>query len=48
LQQVAGCTGSTSEKFVQNYYQLPDEAMLDMGDFAGGLLTYFRKIPCRN
>ena len=45
LQQVAGCTGSTSEKFVQNHYQLPDEAMLDMGDFAGGLLKYFRKNP---
>ena len=38
LLQVAGCTGSTSEKFVQNHFRLPDEAMLDMGDFVGGLL----------
>ncbi len=45
LPHVAGCTGSTSEKFVQNHYGLPDEAMLDMGDFAGGLLKYFRKHP---
>ena len=45
LLQVAGCTGSTSEKFVQNHYRLPDEAMLDMGDFVGGLLKYFRKNP---
>ncbi|MBC8259625.1 MAG: cobalt-precorrin-5B (C(1))-methyltransferase [SAR324 cluster bacterium] len=45
IQHVAGCTGSTSEKFVQNYYGLPDEALLDMGDFAGGLLKYFRKHP---
>ena len=45
LQHVTGCTGSTSENFVQNHYGLPDEAMLDMGDFAGGLLKYFRKHP---
>ena len=45
MQHVAGCTGSTSEKLVQNHYRLPDEAMLDMGDFVGGLLNYFRKHP---
>ena len=45
LLHVAGCTGSTSEKFVQTRYELPDEAMLDMGDFVGGLLKYFRKNP---
>lgn len=45
LQHVAGCTGSTSEKTVQTIYNLPDEAMLDMGDFVGGLLKYFRKNP---
>ena len=45
LNHVAGCTGSTSEIFVQNYYGLPNEAMLDMGDFVGGLIKYFRKNP---
>ena len=35
---VAGCTGATSEKVVQDLYGLPDHAMLDMGDFAGGML----------
>jgi len=45
LKHVAGCTGSTSEIFVQNHCQLPAEAMLDMGDFVGGLLKYFRKTP---
>ena len=35
---VAGCTGSTSESVVQSLYKLPDHAMLDMGDFSGGLL----------
>lgn len=42
---VAGCTGSTSEKVVQNLFNLPDHAMLDMGDFSGGLLKYLAKHP---
>ena len=45
LHHVAGCTGSTSEAAVQKLYGLPDNAMLDMGDFAGGLLKYLRKHP---
>ncbi len=42
---VAGCTGSTSELAVQQRFSLPDTAMLDMGDFAGGLLKYVRSHP---
>lgn len=42
---VAGCTGSTSEQAVQAHHQLPEEAMLDMGDFVGGMLKYLRKHP---
>jgi len=42
---VAGCTGATSEAAVQRLYGLPDHAMLDMGDFAGGLLKYLAKHP---
>ncbi len=45
LSHVAGCTGSTSEATVQALYGLPDHAMLDMGDFAGGMLKYLRKHP---
>lgn len=45
LTHVAGCTGATSEKTVQDMFALPDHAMLDMGDFAGGLLKYLRKHP---
>jgi cobalt-precorrin-5B (C1)-methyltransferase len=44
---VAGCTGATSEIVVQGLYGLPDFAMLDMGDFAGGLLKYLRKHPVK-
>ena len=42
---VAGCTGSTSERAVRALYGLPETAMLDMGDFAGGLLKYLRRHP---
>ncbi|MFT7254412.1 MAG: cobalt-precorrin-5B (C1)-methyltransferase [Paracoccaceae bacterium] len=45
LTHVAGCTGSTSERIVQALFGLPDHAMLDMGDFAGGLLKYLAKHP---
>lgn len=45
LHHVAGCTGATSEKVVQGLYGLPDHAMLDMGDFSGGLLKYVAKHP---
>ncbi len=45
LTHVAGCTGATSEKVVQNLYNLPDHAMLDMGDFFGGLIKYLRRHP---
>ena len=45
LPHVAGCTGRTSEEAVQRLHGLPIEAMLDMGDFAGGLLKYLRRHP---
>ena len=45
LGHVAGCTGATSERAVQALHGLPDHAMLDMGDFAGGLLKYLARHP---
>uniref|UniRef100_A0AAU2V6F3 Cobalt-precorrin-5B C(1)-methyltransferase n=1 Tax=Streptomyces sp. NBC_00003 TaxID=2903608 RepID=A0AAU2V6F3_9ACTN len=42
---VAGCTGSTSEKTVMTEYGLPEDALLDMGDFAGAVLKYVRRHP---
>ncbi|MGF9761311.1 cobalt-precorrin-5B (C(1))-methyltransferase [Microvirga sp. 0TCS3.31] len=45
LDHVAGATGSTSEKAVQALYNLPDHALIDMGDFAGGMLKYMRRNP---
>jgi cobalt-precorrin-5B (C1)-methyltransferase len=45
LRHVAGSTGETSERAVQRLYGLSDSALLDMGDFAGGLLKYLRRHP---
>jgi len=42
---VAGATGSTSEAVVKKLYDLPDFALIDMGDFAGGMLKYLRRNP---
>ncbi|RCS25368.1 cobalt-precorrin-5B (C(1))-methyltransferase [Phyllobacterium salinisoli] len=45
LTHVLGATGSTSEDAAQKIYNLPEIALLDMGDFAGGLLKYLRAHP---
>jgi cobalt-precorrin-5B (C1)-methyltransferase len=42
---VAAATGKTSEDAARKLYGLPLEAMLDMGDFAGGMLKYLRRHP---
>ncbi|GAA1936042.1 cobalt-precorrin-5B (C(1))-methyltransferase [Streptomyces sodiiphilus] len=42
---VAGCTGATSERTVVAEYRLPENALLDMGDFAGAVLKYIRRHP---
>lgn len=45
LDHLAAATGSTSERSVQQLYDLPETALLDMGDFAGGTLKYLRDHP---
>lgn len=42
---VAAAVGSTSERMVQAHYQLPETSLIDMGDFAGGMLKYLRAHP---
>jgi len=42
---VIGATGATSERVAQARYGVPDWAMLDMGDFAGGMLKYLKSHP---
>ncbi len=45
ITHIAAATGSTSEAAVKALYNLPDMALIDMGDFAGGLLKYLRRHP---
>jgi cobalt-precorrin-5B (C1)-methyltransferase len=45
LTHVAGATGSTSEAAVQKLYGLAEPALIDMGDFVGGMLKYVRTHP---
>jgi cobalt-precorrin-5B (C1)-methyltransferase len=45
LDHVAGSTGNTSEIAVQKLHALPEVALLDMGDFVGGMLKYLRSHP---
>ena len=45
LDHVAGSTGATSEAAIKARYDLPDIALLDMGDFVGGMLKYLRRHP---
>ena len=45
LTHIAGAVGSTSEMAVQKLYDLPEIALIDMGDFVGGMLKYLRDHP---
>jgi cobalt-precorrin-5B (C1)-methyltransferase len=45
LTHIAGATGAASESAVQKLYRLPEIALIDMGDFVGGMLKYVRAHP---
>ena len=45
VSHVAGCTGATSEAAVAARYGLSPYALIDMGDFVGGMLKYLRRHP---
>jgi cobalt-precorrin-5B (C1)-methyltransferase len=42
---IAGATGASSETGAQKLYGLPEIALIDMGDFVGGMLKYLRRHP---
>ncbi len=44
---IAGSTGNTSEKAVQAFYGMPEAALIEMGDFVGGMLKYVKAHPVR-
>ncbi len=45
LSHIAACTGATSERTMRTHYLLPDMALIEMGDFAGAVLKYLRRMP---
>lgn len=45
LDHVAGATGKTSEAAVRKLHGLSESALIDMGDFVGGMLKYLRTHP---
>jgi cobalt-precorrin-5B (C1)-methyltransferase len=45
ITHVLGATGTTSEDAARTLHGFPEHALLDMGDFAGGLLKYLRDNP---
>jgi cobalt-precorrin-5B (C1)-methyltransferase len=45
LVHIAGATGASSEAAVRKLYDLPEIALIDMGDFVGGMLKYLRAHP---
>jgi cobalt-precorrin-5B (C1)-methyltransferase len=45
ISHIAGATGANSEAAVRKLYELPEIALIDMGDFVGGMLNYLRHHP---
>jgi len=45
LSHIAGATGAASEAGAQKLYGFQDIALIDMGDFVGGMLKYLRRHP---
>ena len=45
LTRIAGATGAASEAAVKKWHGLPETALIDMGDFVGGMLKYVRAHP---
>jgi cobalt-precorrin-5B (C1)-methyltransferase len=45
LDHIAGATGATSEAAIARLHGLAETALIDMGDFVGGMLKYLRRHP---
>jgi cobalt-precorrin-5B (C1)-methyltransferase len=45
IDHIAGSTGATSEAAIKALHCMPDIALIEMGDFAGGMLKYLRPHP---
>jgi cobalt-precorrin-5B (C1)-methyltransferase len=45
ITHLAGATGNSSEKAIRALHGLPETALIDMGDFVGGMLKYLKSHP---
>ena len=45
ITHIAACTGSSSEAFIQAKLNLPEIALIEMGDFIGAVLKRLKKVP---
>jgi len=45
LIHIVACTGAATEQTLRAYYELPDMALIEMGDFAGAVLKHLRRAP---
>lgn len=45
ISHIVGVTGRNSEIGAQQFFDLPQQAFIDMGDFVGGMLKYLRRHP---
>ena len=45
IHHIAGATGKTSESAVRKFHDLDEDAIIDMGDFVGGMLKYLNGHP---
>ncbi|GGM02147.1 cobalt-precorrin-5B C(1)-methyltransferase [Pseudomonas asuensis] len=42
---LAACTGNVSEAAMQAYFDLPEIALIEMGDFVGAVLKHVKRVP---
>lgn len=45
LGHIAACTGNASEAAMLRHYQLPELALIEMGDFVGAVLKHLKRAP---
>jgi len=45
LSHIAACTGNTSEAAMLGHFQLPELALIEMGDFVGAVLKHLKRAP---
>ncbi len=48
LSHIVAATGSNSEASAKKTLNIPEQALIDMGDFVGGMLKYLRKHPVKH